>query len=129
PTVAVIDHHAPQGLLEPEFSDVRPVGAAATILTDYLRSGLVLRLEPEKAEHVRLATALVHALRSETIGFIRAGPEEYAAGAFLSRYSDPQMLESVLRVQRSHGTMEVIHAALSDRVLRGGYSLAGVGYL
>src|SRR5688572_32807901 len=39
PTLAIIDHHAPQGLLTAEFSDVRPVGAAATILTDYIRSG------------------------------------------------------------------------------------------
>src|SRR5262249_14094976 len=30
PTLAVIDHHAPQGLLRPEFTDIRPVGAAAT---------------------------------------------------------------------------------------------------
>ncbi len=129
PTVAIIDHHAPQGLLTPEFSDIRPVGAAATILTDYIRSGEIVTLEAEKQGHVQLATALVHALRTETLGFIRAGPEEYAAGSFLSRYHDPQLLESILRVQRSRGTMEVIRIALTDRVVIGGFSLAGVGYL
>jgi len=129
PTVATIDHHAPQGLLTPEFSDIRPVGAAATILTDYIRSGQIISLDAEKEAHVHLATALVHALRTETLGFIRAGPEEYAAGSFLSRYHDPQLLESILRVQRSRGTMEVIRIALTDRVLNGGFSLAGVGYL
>ena len=129
PTVATIDHHAPQGLLTPEFSDIRPVGAAATILTDYIRSGEVITLDAEKETHVHLATALVHALRTETLGFIRAGPEEYAAGSFLSRFHDPQLLESILRVQRSRGTMEVIRIALTDRVLNGGFSLAGVGYL
>ena len=50
PTLAIIDHHAPQGLLTPEFSDVRPVGAAATILTDYIRSGEVLELDVERDE-------------------------------------------------------------------------------
>src|SRR5690554_6110912 len=30
PTLAVIDHHDPQDLLDPVFRDVRPVGAAAT---------------------------------------------------------------------------------------------------
>ena len=127
--LAIIDHHAPQGLLTPEFSDVRPVGAAATILTDYIRSGEILDLDPEKEQHVQLATALVHALRTETLGFIRAGAEEYAAGAFLSQHHDPRLLESILRVQRSRGTMEVIQIALTDRVVRDGFSLAGVGYL
>jgi nanoRNase/pAp phosphatase (c-di-AMP/oligoRNAs hydrolase) len=128
-TLAVIDHHAPQGLLTPEFSDVRPVGAAATILTDYIRSGEVLNLDPEDQAHIQLATALVHALRTETLGFIRAGAEEYAAGAFLSQHHDPRLLESILRVQRSRGTMEVIQIALTDRVVREGFSIAGVGYL
>jgi nanoRNase/pAp phosphatase (c-di-AMP/oligoRNAs hydrolase) len=71
----------------------------------------------------------MHALRSETNGFIRAGPEEYAAGAFLSRFQDPQLVEKILRVQRSRGTMEVIRVALTDRLVIGGYSIAGVGYL
>ena len=127
--LAVIDHHAPQGVLEPEFSDIRPIGAAATILTDYLRSGHTLELSAENEAHVQLATALVHALRSETNGFIRAGPEEHAAAAYLSRFHDPQLLESILRVQRSRGTMEVIRTALTDRIVKGGFSFAGVGYV
>jgi nanoRNase/pAp phosphatase (c-di-AMP/oligoRNAs hydrolase) len=129
PTIAIIDHHAPQGLLEAEFTDIRPIGAAATIFTDYLRSNEVLSLEQSSEMHARLATALVHALRSETNGFIRAGPEEYAAGAYLSQFADPQLLESVLRVQRTRGTMDVIRIALTDRLVLGGFSLAGVGYV
>jgi nanoRNase/pAp phosphatase (c-di-AMP/oligoRNAs hydrolase) len=115
--------------LRAEFTDVRPVGAVATILADYLRSGEILTLDPEKQAHVHLATALVHALRSETNGMVRAGAEEYAAGAFLSRYQDPRLLESILHVQRSRGTMDVIRIALTDRLVLGGYSIAGVGYL
>ncbi len=129
PPLAVIDHHAPQGLLTPEFADIRPVGAAATILTEYLRSGRVLNLDAEREDHVYLATALLHGLRSETNGFITAGQEEYEAGAYLANYADPRLLESILNVQRSHGSMEVIRIALSDRMLRGGFSIAGVGYL
>lgn len=129
PTIAIIDHHAPQGLLEAEYTDIRPIGAAATIFTDYLRSGEVLTLDEARTIHTHLATALVHALRSETNGFIRAGPEEYAAGAYLSRYADQELLGSILRVQRSRGTMDVIRTALTDRLAMGGYSIAGVGYL
>jgi nanoRNase/pAp phosphatase (c-di-AMP/oligoRNAs hydrolase) len=128
-TLAIIDHHAPQGLLSPEYSDVRAVGAAATIMTDYIRSGEILKLDAENEAHMQLATALVHALRTETLGFIRAGAEEYAAGAFLSQFQDARLLESILRVQRTRGTMEVIQIALTDRVVREGFSIAGVGYL
>jgi len=129
PTVAIIDHHAPQGLLEAEFTDIRPIGAAATIFADYLRSGTVLKLDDGNSGHAQLATALMHALRSETTGLVRAGSEEYAAGAYLSRFVDQQLLESILRVQRSRGTMEVIRIALTDRLVIDGFSLAGVGYL
>jgi nanoRNase/pAp phosphatase (c-di-AMP/oligoRNAs hydrolase) len=129
PTLAIIDHHAPQGVLDAEYTDIRPIGAAATIFTDYLRSGEVLKLEESSRMHAQLATALVHALRSETNGFIRAGPEEYAAGAFLSRFADQQLLEAILRVQRSRDTMELIRIALTDRLVLGGFSIAGVGYL
>jgi nanoRNase/pAp phosphatase (c-di-AMP/oligoRNAs hydrolase) len=129
PTVAIIDHHAPQGLLQAEFTDIRPIGAAATIFTDYLRSGAVLTLEESSSLHAQLATALIHALRSETGALIRAGPEEYSAGAYLSRFADQPLLESILRVQRSRGTMDVIRVALTDRLVRGGFSIAGVGYL
>jgi nanoRNase/pAp phosphatase (c-di-AMP/oligoRNAs hydrolase) len=127
--VAVIDHHAPQGVLHPEFSDIRPVGAAATILTDYLRGSGLVELNQEDESDVRLATALMHGLRSETSGFIRAGPEEYVAASYLSRFMDPQLLEAILHVQRSRGTMDVIRIALTDRLVTSGFSLAGVGYL
>src|SRR6185436_18451286 len=44
PTFAVIDHHDPQDLLDPIFSDVRPLGACATMFAEYLQSGTILRL-------------------------------------------------------------------------------------
>jgi nanoRNase/pAp phosphatase (c-di-AMP/oligoRNAs hydrolase) len=129
PALGIIDHHAPQDRLKPEFADIRPVGAAATLFAEYLRSGEILKLEAENEKHMGLATALMHALRSETNGFIRAGPEEYAAGAYLSQFQDPQLVEKILHVQRSRGTMDVIRIALTDRIVLGGYSIAGVGYL
>jgi nanoRNase/pAp phosphatase (c-di-AMP/oligoRNAs hydrolase) len=129
PTLAIIDHHAPQKLIEAEFTDIRPVGAAATILIDYIRCAGILQLSAERAAHVQLATALMHALRSETGGFTRAGPEEYAAGAFLSRFHDALLLDAILHVPRSKGTMEVIRVALTGRLVRGGFSIAGVGYI
>jgi nanoRNase/pAp phosphatase (c-di-AMP/oligoRNAs hydrolase) len=129
PARAVIDHHADQGLLEAELADIRPVGAAATILVDYLHSGKIVELLPGRTDHSHLATALMHGLRTETGGLIHAGAEEFAAAAFLTRFVDTELLEKILKVQRSSGTMEVIHDALTHRATRGGYTVAGVGYV
>ncbi|MQA89309.1 MAG: bifunctional oligoribonuclease/PAP phosphatase NrnA [Gemmatimonas sp.] len=129
PTFAVIDHHDPQDLLDPIFSDVRPLGAAATQFAEYLASGAFLELDPGNSVHVSLATALLHGLHSETSSLIRATGSEYDAAAYLSQFADRVLLERVLCVQKSRGTMETIHAALGRRILRGGLSLAGVGCL
>lgn len=129
PTLAVIDHHDPQDLLDPIFADIRPMGAAATMLVEYLQSGVFLDLDPTNAQHASLATALMHGLYSETSGFVRAGRAEYAAAAYLSAYLDLDLLERVLCVQKSRGTMDVIQTALAGRTIRGGFSIAGVGYV
>lgn len=129
PALAVIDHHDPQDYLDPVFTDIRPVAAAATLLTEYLRSGLFVELDPSNLHHAYLATALMHGLHSETDGFIRAARPEYEAAAYLSNFSNGDLLEQVLCVQKSRGTMDTIQAALAGRTIRGGMSLAGVGYV
>src|SRR5690606_31699904 len=111
PTFAVIDHHDPQEMLDPVFRDVRPVAAAATIFAEYLESGEFLQLDAGMSEHVALATALLHGLHSETRNLIYASEVEYLSAAFLSRFAARNLLERVLCVQKSRGTMETIHAA------------------
>ncbi|CAN5263293.1 bifunctional oligoribonuclease/PAP phosphatase NrnA [soil metagenome] len=129
PTFAVVDHHEPQGMLTAEFTDVRPVGAAATIFLEYLRSGELLTLDPKEPRHTALAPALMHGLRSETDDFLHAGEVEYEAAAFASRFADQELLQQVLCVQKSRATMDVIAAALAARDFRSGFVVAGVGYL
>jgi nanoRNase/pAp phosphatase (c-di-AMP/oligoRNAs hydrolase) len=128
-TLAVLDHHDPTDLLDPIFADIRPLGAAATIMVEYLQSGYFFDLDPTQPNHIPLATALMHGLQSETDGFIRAGRAEYHAAAYLSRVIDTDLLERVLCVQKSRGTMDTIRTALARRVIRGGLSIAGVGYV
>jgi len=129
PTLAVIDHHDPQDLLDPIFSDVRPVGAAATMIAEYLSCGHFFQLDVTNAQHVQLATALMHGLHSETDGFLYAGRAEFEAAGFLSRFVEHDLLERVMCVQKSRGTMDAIQASLSRRVIRGGLSVAGVGFV
>jgi nanoRNase/pAp phosphatase (c-di-AMP/oligoRNAs hydrolase) len=129
PTLAVIDHHDPTDLLDPLMADVRPVGAAATIFVEYLQTGVFCQLDATNPVHVQLATALMHGLHSETDGFIRAGRGEYEAAAYLSRFTDTELLERVLCVQKSRGTMDTIRTALARRTIRGGLSVAGAGFV
>ena len=129
PTLAVIDHHDLQDELEPIFADIRPVGAAATIMAEYLASGTFMEMDPGNPSHVNVATALMHGLHSETGHFVRAGRPEYTAAAWLSPLIEAELLERVLCVQKSRGTMDTIQAALAERVIRGGLAVAGVGYV
>jgi len=129
PTLAVIDHHDPQDLLEPIFSDVRPVGAAATLIAGYLSSESFFQLDVADPQHVQLATALMHGLHSETDGFLHAGRAEFEAAGFLAPFIEHDLLERVMCVQKSRGTMDAIQSSLAKRVIRGGLSVAGVGFV
>ena len=98
-------------------------------MAEYLASGIFMEMDPGNQAHVNVATALMHGLHSETGHFVRAGRPEYSAAAWLSALVEAELLERVLCVQKSRGTMDTIQAALAERVIRGGLSVAGVGYV
>jgi nanoRNase/pAp phosphatase (c-di-AMP/oligoRNAs hydrolase) len=126
--LVIVDHHEKQDRIEAEFTDIRKIGATATIYTEYIREGL-LELNKSDPNHVKLATALMHGIRSETSGLIRAREDELEAAAFLSRYADSSLLEDILSVKRSKQVMDVIRLALENREIRESYSISGVGFL
>jgi nanoRNase/pAp phosphatase (c-di-AMP/oligoRNAs hydrolase) len=129
PITIVIDHHSMQGDIKAEFIDIRPyTRATATILTQYLQSGL-LRLDSNSNEHVKCATALMHGLRSDTNALRQAQEEDFLAAAYLSRFYDAQLLNAVLLSARSKQVMDVIERSLKNRIVRNNFSIAGVGYL
>lgn len=128
PALVIVDHHERQDRVEPVFTDIRKIGATATIYTEYIREGL-LELNKSDVQHVRLATALMHGIRSETSGLVRARQEEMEAATFLTRFTDHSMLEDILSVKRSKQVMDVIRQALENREIRESYSISGVGYL
>jgi len=129
PALAIIDHHEPQGMIEARFTDIRDdANATATIYTEYIESGL-LRLERSDPDHRRLATALMHGVRSDTQGLVRAGRDDFVAAAYLAEFVDPETLSAILSNRRSRNAMDVIQAALASRVAHDGYIIAGVGYL
>lgn len=129
PILIVVDHHEKQELLEPEFSDIRRgYRACATIYTEYLREGLV-ELDRSEEGDVRLTTALLHGIMSETDNFIRAGEAEYLAGAFLQRHADSGVLRQIMNQMRSRQTMELIQRALENRITENNLTISGIGYL
>lgn len=128
PVLMILDHHEPQSSPQAEFSDIRAIGSTATIYSQYLQQD-ILELDTGQDEHVKMATALMHGLITDTNNFMRAGPADFYAAAFLSRYRDVDILEQIMSQARSKKTMEIIQKALEERVIAESVSIAGIGYL
>ncbi|MBE9211682.1 bifunctional oligoribonuclease/PAP phosphatase NrnA [Plectonema cf. radiosum LEGE 06105] len=129
PAIVVVDHHNLQGDFKSEFVDIRPgVRATATIFTQYLQNGL-LQLDSSISEHINCATALMHGLHSDTNRLMQAKEEDFIAAAYLSRFYDGQLLNTILRATRSKRVMDVIERSLKNRIVQNNFSIAGVGFL
>ncbi|MEW6129549.1 MAG: bifunctional oligoribonuclease/PAP phosphatase NrnA [Acidobacteriota bacterium] len=126
--LVIVDHHEPQNRITADFTDIRKVGATATIYTEYLREGL-FELKKNDPKCVMLATSLMHGIRSETSGLVRAHLEEMEAATFLTNLIDHSMLEDIMSVKRSKKVMDVVRLALENRTIQDSYSISGVGYL
>lgn len=121
PIDIVIDHH-PVESIDAQFVDHRvDVGATATILTDHLQS---LELEPSTT----LATALLFAIRRETLGFLRGTTTaEYHAAAMLHESADSELLRHLTMPAVSGATIDAIADAINNRAVRGSVLITHVG--
>ncbi|SEO28102.1 DHHA1 domain-containing protein [Halogranum amylolyticum] len=117
----VIDHH-PADEIDARFVDHREsVGATATILTEYVR-------ELEMSLETSLATALLFAIRRETLGFLRGATEdEYAAAGFLHGAADRDLLRRLATPSVSGATVDAIADAIQHRDVRGSVLISHVG--
>ncbi|MFB6310703.1 MAG: bifunctional oligoribonuclease/PAP phosphatase NrnA [Salinirussus sp.] len=117
----VIDHH-PAEEIEAAFVDHREnYGATATILTEYVRE---LGLEVDTT----LATALMFAIRRETLDFLRGvTPAEYESAGFLHSAADRDLLRKLSRPSVTGATVDAIGTAIANRVIRGAVLLTHVG--
>jgi nanoRNase/pAp phosphatase (c-di-AMP/oligoRNAs hydrolase) len=112
PIDIVIDHH-PAEEIDARFVDHREhVGAAATILTEYIR---VLDVEIDEA----LATALLFAIRRETLEFLRGvTPEEYDAAGYLHGHADRALLRQLSSPSVTGETLDAIATAITNRLVK-----------
>jgi nanoRNase/pAp phosphatase (c-di-AMP/oligoRNAs hydrolase) len=127
-TLVVIDHHEPQNSLAAEYVDIQRTGATATIFAQLLEGGL-FQLDRSQNGHTRVATALLHGILTDTGDFSRARSEDFDAAAYLSRFSNSDLLSQIMSQSRSKQVMSIIHQALENRVTVESFSIAGVGYL
>lgn len=121
PVDIVIDHH-PREEIEARFVDHREqVGATATILTEYVR-------ELDTEMDTDLGTALLFALRRETLGFLRGATRaEYDAAGWLHDHADNALLRTLSTPSVTGATVDAIAKAITNRTVRGSVLISGIG--
>jgi nanoRNase/pAp phosphatase (c-di-AMP/oligoRNAs hydrolase) len=121
PVDIVVDHHTVDDI-DARFVDHREeVGAASTILTEYVRD-LEVDLD------ATLATALLFGIRSDTLNFLRGATRaEYEAGGFLHDHADRDILRQLSSPSVSGATLDAIATAIENRMTRGAVLISNVG--
>jgi nanoRNase/pAp phosphatase (c-di-AMP/oligoRNAs hydrolase) len=121
PVDIVIDHH-PSENIEAQFVDHREqVGATATILAEYVEE---LGTEMDTA----LGTALLFAIRRETLGFLRGvTSDEYEAAGWLHDHADSELLRTLSTPSVTGATVDAIAKAITSRTVRGSVLISGIG--
>ncbi len=117
----IIDHHPDTGAKAP-FLDIRPkYGATATIMTEYLRAA---GIKPS----VKLATALFHAIKTDTRDFERkAVIEDIRAFQFLFRHANIYLARKIEESDLRLDFLEYFERALQTRRIRKGRVFVHLG--
>ena len=129
--LAFIDHHREDATTpNARLVDIRPhYGSTAAIVCEYLADAFPKGLEPSDPEHVRLATALMHGLRSDTSTFIRSTPMDYQAAAFLAPSVDHRTLKMIERKVLTSGVLAMFENALVRKRVHDNFIFSDVGYV
>ncbi|WP_277543455.1 DHH family phosphoesterase [Haloarcula laminariae] len=117
----VIDHHPVEDISARFVDSQETVGATATILTEYVRA---LPMEPSP----RVATALLFAIRRETLDFLRGvTSREYEAAAYLHEYCEMGLVRQLSNPAVSSATVDTISHAIENRRVTGSVLISQVG--
>ena len=130
--LAFIDHHREDAASPPhaDFVDIRPlVASTAAILTEYLRDAFPAGLVPGDPAQVRLATALMHGIRSDTSKFLTASRFDYEMAAFLAPCVDTQVIELIERRVLTSSVLDMFENALVNRRIHDNFIFSDVGFV
>ena len=124
-----VDHHKKLGTISGLFVDIREdVGSTSAIYGEYL-SDPRLNFTGENTDQTKIATALMHGVRSDTDNYVNATPLDYKASRFLSRFVDKDLLFLISRQSIPAKTMDLTQIALQRKDIKGTFMFSGVGYV
>jgi nanoRNase/pAp phosphatase (c-di-AMP/oligoRNAs hydrolase) len=124
-----VDHHKALGTIVGEFVDIREnSGSTSAIYAEYLIDGPA-KFEGSSTEQTKIATAMMHGIRSDTDNFGNATPMDYRASEFLAKHMDKDLLNLISRQSIPAKTMDLTQIALQRKDIKGTFMFAGVGYV
>jgi len=130
PLIAVVDHHKKMADVQAEFVDVREdAGSTCGIFSEYLRAAYPDGLNPNEPEHVKLATALMHGIRTDTGLLLEASQMDFEAAAYLWPAVDQALLRKISAQSLSPAVMDMIQLALERRKVYDNYLFSHVGFV
>ncbi len=124
-----VDHHKALGTVESHFIDIRETaGSTSAIYAEYLqKSGIDFLGNSD--EETKIATALMHGIRSDTDDYVNASSLDYKASQFLAPFVDRDLLSLISKQAISAKTMDLTQVALQHKDIRETYLFSGVGYV
>lgn len=126
--LAFIDHHKTVGEVAAEFVDIREeAGSTCGIVTEYLRHACPEGLNPDDADHVRLATALMHGIRTDTQSFLQASRLDFDAASYLSSAVEHAILTRISAQSVTSAVMDMIQTSLEHKRVYDRFLFSDVG--
>ena len=124
-----VDHHRMLPLVNSEFLDVREdAGSTSAIYCEYLMSSEV-KFTGQTESEGKIASALMHGIRTDTDDFTNAQPIDFMASQFLAKKVDKDLLGLISRQSIPAKTMDLTQLALQHKDIKETFLFAGVGYV
>ena len=128
--LSFVDHHRRLGTPPAEFVDIREDAASTcAIYTEYLRAQYPNGLNPGESDQVRLATALMHGIRSDTMALVEASRLEFEAAAYLWPCVDQPLLKAISEKSLPPIVMDMIQKALERKQVFDSFVFTDVGFV
>ncbi len=125
-----LDHHRGDSTQSPALIvDIQPnVQSTATILiNDYLKTVSPEGLSGGDEVQNRLATALMHGIRTDTAGFNTATKADYEAASWISSAVDQQTIKLIEKRVLAPSMLSILEAALVNRSIHDNFIFSHVG--